>query len=178
MFGTQIGLPDWAASLSLSTQLYAATAAMLWIEGATEVFIASGAAPVSVIEDHPADYDGKERDRANDRSGEPENGGIVVDKRQGRHHCKEEHYHEELLPQSLRVGLLECSLLLVGVPQVSPLRCPTARLIWVTAGILKSSQLISFVLYPLEHFLRNFFGNSPINQYEFPQRVRRERRGG
>ncbi|HEX2485471.1 MAG TPA: hypothetical protein VHQ66_09230, partial [Myxococcota bacterium] len=51
------------------------------------------------------------------RSREPEEGGAVLRECEQRHHGKEEHHHDELLPQSLGVGILECGSLLVGVLQ-------------------------------------------------------------
>ena len=112
--------------LPLSTQLYAASAAMLGVERATEVIVASGAAPVSAVEDHPADDDGNERDRAEDRSGEPEVGGAIFDEWKRRHHSKEKHKHDELLPQPHGVGILECGSLLVGVLHGLPFARPNA----------------------------------------------------
>jgi len=93
---------------------------MLGVECATEVILASGAAPVSAVEDRPADDDDNERDRADDRSGEPEEGGAIFDEWERRHQGNEEHNHEELLPQPLGVGILERGSLLVGVLQGLP----------------------------------------------------------
>ena len=45
--------------------------------------------------------------------------GVVFNECERRHHSKEEHYPDELLPQPLRVGVLERGSLLVGVLQDS-----------------------------------------------------------
>ena len=125
----------------LSTEFYAASVAMLGIECATEVVVASGAAPVSAVEDHPADDDGNERDRAEDRSGEPEEGGAVFDEWEWNHHSKEKHQHDELLPQPLRISILECGPLLVGVVQgVSPSRGSTTMPFTASAHIENHSD--------------------------------------
>src|SRR5262245_52015776 len=100
---------------------------MLRVECATEVVVASAAAPVSAVEDHPADGDGNERDRAEDRSGEPEEGGVVFDEWERRHHREEEHNHDELLPQPLGVGILECGCCWSVYSKGFPSRGPTDR---------------------------------------------------
>ena len=100
---------------------------MLGAECATEVIVASGTAPVSAVEDHPADENGNETDRAEDRSGEPKEGGAVFDEWKRRHRSNEEHNHEELLPQPLGVGILKCGSLLVGVLQGLSFARPNVR---------------------------------------------------
>jgi hypothetical protein len=87
------------------------------VECATKTHVAGRAAPVLDGKDHPADKNGHERDRAEDRSGKPEQGRFVFDEWEKSHHGKEEHHPDELLPEPPGVGILECGLLLIGVLQ-------------------------------------------------------------
>ena len=103
----------WVARLPLSTQFYAALAATLGVECATKAHVARRAAPVSEGKDHCADG-ANEKERAEDGFGEPEE-RAVFGECEWSHHSKEEHYHDELLPEPLCLGIPECDSLLVGV---------------------------------------------------------------